>query len=790
MTTRIRMPMWRIVARLAAVVTTMSTVTVAMVWTHSDARGTVRHRAAIAQSGGAALFLPAALADEALRSTTLEPVHGPTVTPAVGPTRTPGITRTPTRSVSPTPTTVPLYDIAAHLGGRTGAVALDGDTAYLGMGTRVAAVDVSDPARPVPLGESESLGGIVQDLVFDGVYVHALVQAIEDISEYLPDKTVPAALVTLAVDGDHTPTTVGRVSLDGPGYELALIGGRVYAALAPTRRGETTAAALAIIDVDHPAVPTVVALRDLSLTTVAMTTRDRTMFIGGQDRAANAIVAVLDASRPDEPRVVGSVVVGEGVGVDHLALVGNYLHASVSAMEIVVIDVSDPTRPALVSAPIQAFQVDGMGVAPGDMVVSGGRIAAIEGPQVSLFRAFDPVVWSSPDFESAWLGTLPVKAAQWWHDRALAADGDRIAVAGGSAGGLRIVDAADPESLRLAGDVLSPGTVKCIHVAEGFISVASAGWLYLADRAGPGPMRVTGVWRSPVPGTTCPVAAIGDRLVITYDNGHQLAVLNIADRANPTLIRSFYPDVSVDGRFVLQGGFGYHIGFGDGSRSRLGVVDLRNPDRPVETDNQPWLEGFAADLAGVGNHLLVTADSDLFVYDLSDPARPAQRSRLKLSDTSLAMGIAAAGDRAYVIVRPAGHRVASDHAADAGVGLGSAADARVGPGPAAVTGAVGARALAQTAADLAVVDLSAPAAPRVVARVPISRYAHRVSIDGARLFVLEPNADRFAVYRLDDPTRPVQLGEAALPSVITDLVPAGGAVYAGTLSDGVVRLEP
>jgi hypothetical protein len=50
------------------------------------------------------------------------------------------------------------------MGGTFGALAIDGNTVYLGIGPRLAKVDISDPIAPRLLWQSETLPGRVQPL--------------------------------------------------------------------------------------------------------------------------------------------------------------------------------------------------------------------------------------------------------------------------------------------------------------------------------------------------------------------------------------------------------------------------------------------------------------------------------------------------------------------------------------------------------------------------------------------------------------------------------------------------
>ena len=54
-----------------------------------------------------------------------------------------------------------VADLTGHFGGSVSSIAVDGDVAWVGTGWRLQAVRVSDPERPVPLGQTGDLGQAV-----------------------------------------------------------------------------------------------------------------------------------------------------------------------------------------------------------------------------------------------------------------------------------------------------------------------------------------------------------------------------------------------------------------------------------------------------------------------------------------------------------------------------------------------------------------------------------------------------------------------------------------------------
>jgi len=109
----------------------------------------------------------------ALLNVTISP--SPSVSP--GPVRTPSATPRPTAVPSPTagattPGRSQQVGIVGQIGGGARAVAVQGRYAYLGVGPRLVVVDVADPARPVPLGQTDVLPGVVSGVAVAGGYAY------------------------------------------------------------------------------------------------------------------------------------------------------------------------------------------------------------------------------------------------------------------------------------------------------------------------------------------------------------------------------------------------------------------------------------------------------------------------------------------------------------------------------------------------------------------------------------------------------------------------------------------
>jgi hypothetical protein len=83
-------------------------------------------------------------------------------------------------TLSPWPTTTPFanqvaFEITGQIGGYASAIAVKGMLAYLGVGTQVLILDISDPHKPKQIGQSGTFSDFVTDISLDNglVYITA-----------------------------------------------------------------------------------------------------------------------------------------------------------------------------------------------------------------------------------------------------------------------------------------------------------------------------------------------------------------------------------------------------------------------------------------------------------------------------------------------------------------------------------------------------------------------------------------------------------------------------------------
>lgn len=125
-------------------------------------------------------------------------------------------------------------ELLGQTGGASNAVAVQGHYAYLGVGPRLVVLDVSDPAHPAFIGQTDPLPGVVSDVAISGTT--AYVAALE------------SGLRVVDVSAASAPREVGAYDTPGQATGVAVLGNIAYVA--------DRASGLRLVDVSNALHPT------------------------------------------------------------------------------------------------------------------------------------------------------------------------------------------------------------------------------------------------------------------------------------------------------------------------------------------------------------------------------------------------------------------------------------------------------------------------------------------------------------------------------------------------------
>ncbi|MCI0726435.1 MAG: hypothetical protein L0332_06890, partial [Chloroflexi bacterium] len=268
------------------------------------------------------------------------PTTPPTGEPTVGPVATVSM-EAPTPIPTPTQAgpLLPFVDeitltITGHFGGVPQALDVEAGLAYVAFGPRLFVIDVSDPANPRPLGQSEPLPDLIHDVdVAGGIAYLAAGRAGLDAL----DVRDPAAIRRLN-PGPHDPST------PPPGAdEVTVVGNTAYVVSLNYTDG---LAQLFRLDVSDPAQMAFLDSTDLQLNDT-VTIGDGLIVVVGNSR-----LQLRDAANPaailSETPLAGSDYAGRATLHDNVVSV-----AMAGAFNgVQQFDVSDPARPVALSEPV------------------------------------------------------------------------------------------------------------------------------------------------------------------------------------------------------------------------------------------------------------------------------------------------------------------------------------------------------------------------------------------------------------------------------------------------------
>ena len=416
------------------------------------------------------------------------------------------------RIVDVTDAAAPVEAATCPSHGTAHDVALGPGRAYVADGAGgLRIVDIADPRTPVEIGAWTPADADVLSVVLDGAVV------------FVADRK--RGLLALDVASPGEPVLLSEMPLPDVANGLALTGRRLYAAAG--------ASGLQIIDVRDPLRPRVIGGRGLN--------GNSGYFFDVAVEGDRAYVAdllnglvVIDVGRPESPALAGgadlpgvtaSVAIDAGIAVaggDHgvsvlepsaggglvptgglpttapvlgIAASEGRAFAAAGTEGLLVIDLSDTRRPAVVATGDTPGEAQAIALAPGRAFVADGSRG------LTIFDLANPAA-------PAPLGSLDTQGTS----RGLAVAGSLVYVADDFRG-LLVVDAAVPSAPALLGRLDTPGRASGVAVSGGYAYVADLNrGVQVVDVTQPSAPRQ--VRNLATPGAASGVAIAGTRLLV------------------------------------------------------------------------------------------------------------------------------------------------------------------------------------------------------------------------------------------------------------------------------------
>jgi hypothetical protein len=506
---------------------------------------------------------------------------------------------------------VALSPIVCMGAGLVGAVAVQGDYAYVGINRSVVVVDISDPQHPVPVGQTSYWPGELRRRSY--------------------------GVRNLAVAGNH-----------------------VYVIYEEQLEWE---AELIVIDVSIPTHPKVVACYRSQPPDSFMPPDALSVAVSGKYAYFQHThgLDVVDVSKPTEPKSVGywrthsspSIVEHRGPGV---ACAGSYAYVADNDGGLRAVDVSDPAAPREVGAWESRSLVA--------VAVAGERAFVWAWGGLRIFDISDPTNVNeigSYDRKKVFAGSNFFAGDDI---TGLAAVGNHVFLCQGDprrgSGGLMVLDVSDPSTPKAVFQQVESrfvnGPVMALALQEDYAYMGVGPRLVVADVSDPA--RPSSVGSTEVlPCKLTDVAAVGDYAFLASGRGG-LRVLDVSNAASPKEVGSFHGEtaiatVTVAGNYAFANGSGViHVVNVTDPRTPSGIATYRTP-RPARGFDRPPT---APEAAVVDDYACVAVDGKMLrVLDISDPTAPKEIGSYEVKDVAR---VAAYGD--YLLVlgeRGAGLRV-------------------------------------------------------------------------------------------------------------------------------------
>ncbi|OKH54687.1 hypothetical protein NIES2101_05820 [Calothrix sp. HK-06] len=282
--------------------------------------------------------------------------------------------------------------------------------------------------------------------------------------------------------------------------------------------------------------------------------------------AYSSVLGIVNKGTSDTPGLAWGITV-----------VGNYAYVGDGNKGLSIIDISDPTKPTLVST------FDSPGYARGVSVVGNYAYVAdgVPGdlgstPSLQIIDIINP---KSPIFKGAYNTLISADSVTVVGNYAYVADGGA---------GLQIIDISNPSNPVKKGEYNTLGDAQNVTLVGNLAYVA-----YVADVA---------------------------------DGSAGLSIIDISNPANPSLKGTYQTSDSIYGVTVV-GNLAYVSG-----ASSLSIIDISDPTKPTKKgsyDGMEYVYGIAID----GN-IAYVADNyqGVQVIDISDPTKPTLQSSYSTTD--------------------------------------------------------------------------------------------------------------------------------------------------------------
>lgn len=576
------------------------------------------------------------------------------------------------------------WAVTGQVGGPTTAIAVQGSTAYAGVGYRLLAYDVTDPAAPRLLGTTASFADFVLGVAIAGTRAYVAAGSsglhVVDISDpsrmsllgswdspgsaegvaisgstaYLADG--PFGLRALDVSDPARPRPLGSAFDTKFAFDVALGGGFAFVAAA--------GAGLLVADVGDPSRPVEVATLATEGFARSVVLSGTTAFVAAQWGG----VRVVSVSDPVRPREVGSVALPSwAFGV---AVSGSTLYVADGSQGLRVLDVSSPAAPREVGAfPITWAHTGGVVVADGRayVAVRGTGFHVVDVRDAASPRALGVVTQLAEARAAVAVGDLAYVAAAEQGLRvldlsaaprevgaALAGDfsycvallGQKTLVVGSTgikSPGVYFFDLADPRSPRALSVVADSRISPTDVVVEGsLVAISGEPGIHLIDASDPAKPAILSYLELWGAGPLVEDVALSGGTACVAQSEAGLRLVDVTDARSPKIVGTYKPATLAQAQAVTASKRTAYVA---GGSSPLHVVDISDPSSPRTLSVLPL--AFGAERMRLSGTTLFVASGvrGIVTVDVSDPSNPKVTGSRALPGYTF--GVGPAGSRLF-----------------------------------------------------------------------------------------------------------------------------------------------
>jgi len=546
---------------------------------------------------------------------------------------------------------------AGQVGGPAFAVAVQGAYAYVGFGSSLIVLDLSDPTHPAAVGQAslrDECSSRIEGVAISGTYAYLTDSCdlhIFNVADPAHPVEVGAyssgggTVVSVAVAGDYAylagnglwiinvadpahPVEVGFHPMPAMAYDVAVAGHYAYTTMLNYLR---------IYDVSDPAHPIFFYEQSTFLTqgfAHGVVVSGSYAYVGTDRGGISGGLQIINIISPTHLTEAGFLAIPKpAVGV---VVSGTYAYIGTSSSDggpggLQVVNISDPAH--LIGVSSLAVPEPAHGVA-----VMGSHAYVVTNGNYELTGSLRVIRVSDPTHLTEAGAYAPPGSAR------------RVALAAGYAyvtdesRDLHIISATHLAEPIQVGLLQTPGLARDVVVSGTYAYVADDHLgLRVVNVADPAHPVEAGSYDSP--GQAWGVTLVGSYAYVA-DGPRGLRIVRVSDPAHPSSAGTYDTPGVAQGVAVA----GNHAYIADGEAGGLRIVNISNPAHPVAVGSYDT-PGCAQRVAVSGYYAYVADCASLRIVNLSDPAHPSQAGILEFD----AQDVTVAGE--YVYVAGSGLRV-------------------------------------------------------------------------------------------------------------------------------------